>query len=123
MKNSMEAGTKFRTEATNHLVNAHGAYRGAFMTSNFPGHVDSHTIDDALRDALTRYGVVGALCVGAKGRACGTCRRILQQGQPRFEAAWVYRIGYMKFTGWNGFEGLCCDRDPENSGRPFPSSR
>jgi hypothetical protein len=123
MKQSIEAGAKFRTEATDHLVLAHGCYRGAFRTSNFQvggAYVDSHTIDNALIDALSRYGVEGLLCVGAEGRACGTCRRLL--GHDFRTGTEDYRgKTYLRIASKPEFTGLCCDRDPENSGRPFPS--
>lgn len=120
MKQNIEAGAKFRTEATDHLVLAHGCHRGAFQTSNFLGYVDSHTIDNALIDSLSRYGVEGMLCVGAKGRACDTCRRLL--GHDFRTGTWDYRgKTYLRIAAKPEFTGLCCDRDPENSGRPFPS--
>jgi len=119
MRGTQEAGAKFRTEAREHLVRAHGNYRGAYQTSNFPGYVDTHTIDDALRDSLIGYGVTGALCVGAKGRRCLTCWRILQAGRPRFGPRWYSGKGYLALTGWEGFVGPCCNRDPENNNKPF----
>lgn len=120
MKGTIQDGTRFVVEATEHLVRAHGRHRGAYATSNFPGYVDSHTIQNALRDSLIGYAIPERLVVGANGRVCDTCRRILWQGgRPVFETRDYFGKPMTTLRHWDGFAGPCCDRDPENSGRPF----
>jgi hypothetical protein len=120
MKGTQEQGRKFYEEGVAHLVHAHGCYEGAFRSSNFPGYVDAHTLYEAVRDALIRYALEGQLCVGAKGRACGTCRRILAPARCRFRTTDYYGKPMTVLSSWGDFYGSCCDRDPENGGRPFP---
>lgn len=125
MKGTMEQGQKFRTEATHHLVNAHGLYEGALRLHNFQvggAYADMHTVDHAIADALTRYGHPFTLCVGAKGIVCSTCNRLLTEAGVKLGEKTDYTgRSYWGITRQAEFINVCCTRDPENNRRPFPS--